>query len=397
MKCLVHTAVLAAVLALAPLCSAQGGGDDLNHAFAAAQQLLAAGDLNGARQKFAALARVHPEIAELHATLGALLFQQGDFAASLQELQTARHLKPTLPRLDSLIAMDNAELGQYDVAITPLESAFHNPAEELTIKRHSGLELERAYTATGRDIKAVAIALELQQLFPKDPEVLYHNERIFGNFAYLTVQTLSRVAPDSTWRYQAQAEAEESQGNHNAAIAAYKKILSLDPNRPGIHYRIGRALRERARDTHHPEDLQLAMEQFNAELKLDSHSANAAYEIGELHRLAGELPAAKLSFEAALKSFPDFPEANLGLGTVLASMNQPAAALPHLRRAITSDPADEATWYRLAQVERALGHVEQQKAALAEFQRLHHVEAGPTSPQAAARDVSHQTIDPDRN
>ncbi len=49
----------------------------------------------------------------------------------------------------------------------------------------------------------------MQQIFPDDPEVLYRNERIFGNFAYVTVNKLVDVAPDSIWRHQAQAEAQE--------------------------------------------------------------------------------------------------------------------------------------------------------------------------------------------
>ena len=293
----------------------QAQSTELDRAYAAAQKSLAAGDMEGARRQFETLSRTHPQIAEIHATLGALLFQQGDFSGALRELDQAKRLKPTLPKLDGLIAMANAELGHHEAAVGPLAESFRT-AEDLPVKRMNGLELERVYTSTGRDAKAVEVALELQRLFPNDPEVLYHNERIFGNFAFLTVQALVKAAPESVWRYQAQAEAEESQSSHYAAIADYRKALELDPRRPGLHYRIGRALRERARDSHHPEDLELAMSEFEAELKLNPDNASATYEIGELQRLAGHLPEAKSSFEAALRYYPDFPEANLGLGTV---------------------------------------------------------------------------------
>jgi tetratricopeptide (TPR) repeat protein len=220
--------------------------------------------------------------------------------------------------------------------------------------------------------------------------VLYHNERIFGNFAYLTVQKLVAVAPESIWRQQAAAEAYESQGSLDQAIAAYRQILTLDPKHRGIHYRIGRCLRERERHTHHPEDLASAMAEFQQELKLNPENANADYEIGELHRLAGEMEPARTYFEAALKIYPDFPEANLGLGTVLASMGQPAQALPHLKAAIANDPDDEASWYRLSQVERSLGNKAEQEAALKEFLRLHH--AGEGRLLSPIGDVSRQEI-----
>jgi predicted Zn-dependent protease len=257
----------------------------------------------------------------------------------------------------------------------------------------SGLQLERAYTAVHRDSDAVSVALELQRLFPNDAEVLYHNERIFGNFAYLTVMKLAEVAPDSIWRRQAQAEADESQGLHDAAIAAYREVLASDPNRRGIHYRIGRCYRERARETHHPDDLVSAMNEFQAELKIDAGNANAAYEIGELHRLAGELEPARSYFESAVQMYPDFPEANLGLGTVLASMGRPTEALPHLKVATANDPEDEASWYRLSQVERSLGHTAEQQAALKEFRRIHDKESD--SKSQPARDVSRQEVSPE--
>lgn len=380
-----------AVLALFPFCVlAQQSG--MQRDYAAAQQALVSGDTDRALKMFEQLSRAHPNVAEIHATLGVIRFQQGDYSAALKDLDEAKRLKPTLPKLDGLIAMSQAELGNFKEALPKLEETFRTAKEE-PVKRLSGLQLERAYTALRRDRDAVAIALELQRLFPSDPEVLYHNERIFGNYAFLTVQKLMAVAPDSVWRQQAVAEAYESQGSFDAAIAAYRQILAVDPGHRGIHYRIGRCLRERERHTHHPEDLANAMTEFQEELKLNPQNANAAYEIGELHRLAGELEPARTYFEAALKIYPAFPEANVGLGTVLASLNQPAQALPYLKAAIANDPTDEASWYRLSQVERTLGHPAEQQSAMKEFLKLHNKAA--TNEFEPARDVSRQEVNTD--
>jgi tetratricopeptide (TPR) repeat protein len=380
----VAIAVLALLSVLAPAQQAEMQRD-----YAAAQQALASGDTDRALKMFEQLSNANPRVAEIHATLGLIRFQQGDYSAALKELDEAKRLKPALPKLDGLIAMSQAELGNYKEALPKLEETFRTAKDE-PVKRLSGLQLERAYTALRRDSDAVAIALELQRLFPSDPEVLYHNERIFGNFAFLTVQKLMGVAPDSVWRQQAVAEAYESQGSFDAAIAAYRQILALDPNHRGIHYRIGRCFRERERHTHHPEDRASAMTEFQQELKLNPQNANAAYEIGELHRLAGEPEPAKTYFEAALKIYPDFPEANVGLGTVLASLNQPAQALPYLKAAIANDPTDEASWYRLSQVERALGHKPEQQSAMEEFLKLHNKAAG--AEFGSIRDVSRQEV-----
>ncbi|MDE3104614.1 MAG: tetratricopeptide repeat protein [Acidobacteriota bacterium] len=387
-----HSMFVVALLLLAGHLPAQQE-EGLQRQYAEAQQALAAGDMGRALQLFTQLSHANPKLAELHATLGALRYQQGDYAGALEELTAARKLKPTLPKLDGLIAMCQAELGHFQEALPRLEVTFKTSADP-QVKRMSGLELERVYSALDRDSDAVRVALELDRLYPKDPEVLYHNERIFGNYAFVTVQRLAQVAPDSVWRLQAEAEAYESQGSLDQAIAAYKQILDRDPGHHGMHYRIGRCYQEKARQSHGADDLAAAMQEYQAELKLEPNHANAAYEIGELHRTAGELEQAQEYFARAVQISPEFPEANLGLGTVLAALGQPAAALPYLKRAVAGDPSDEASWYRLAQVERSLGDTAGQQAAMQEFQRLHKASlAARMAPQV--RDVSRQEIAPD--
>ena len=383
-------AIAALSLLLFPSC-VPAQQSSMQRDYATAQRALASGDVDGALKIFEQLSRANPSIAEIHATIGVIRFQKGDYPGALKELDQAKRLKPTLPKLDGLIAMSQAEMGDFKQALPALEETFRTATDE-PVKRMSGLQLERAYTALQQDDNAVKVALELQRLFPSDPEVLYHNGRIFGNFAFLTMQKLAAVAPSSIWRQQAAAEAYESQGSLDQAIAAYRHILTLDPNHRGIHYRIGRCLRERERHSHHPEDLASAMAEFQQELKLNPDNANASYEIGELHRLAGENDAAKTYFEAALKIYPDFPEANLGLATVLSSLGQPAKALPYLKLAIKNDPNDEASWYRLSLAERSLGHKAEQEAAMKEFLKLHkNQQAELLGPM---HDVSRQEIQP---
>jgi predicted Zn-dependent protease len=385
--------VLLVIVSLPPVhfAVAQGAPQtEVERLYAAAQKAMLAGRMDDARMGYEKLARLAPSIAEVHASLGAIDFQQKLFPEALRELTEARRLKPSLPGLDGLIAMSLTELGHFEEALPALETTYKE-GENPQVRRISGLELERAYAGVHREADAVEVALALQKQFPDDPEILYHNERIFGSFAYLTVQKLVEVAPNSPWRHQAQAEAQEAAGAHDMAIAEYRAILAIDPHRAGIHYRIGRAYRANARDTHRTGDLDHAMEEFQAELKIDPENASALYEVGELHRISGEAEPARTFFSAALKVYPNFPEAELGLGTVLATLHRPAEALPYLISASQHDPDDEATWYRLMQVQRELGHTAEAKDALAHFQAMR----GQTlAQQASPRDVTRQELEP---
>lgn len=333
------------------------------------QRALAQGNYSEAETAFEKLRELEPGVAEVHANLGLIYFQERKFEPAVSALRQALKLKPALPKTSALLAMSLSELGRYNEALPGLEKSFHQSTDP-QVKRMCGLQLLRVYSGLRSDRKAVEVALELNRLYPDDPEVLYHSGRIFGNFAFLNMQKLAQVAPASVWRHQAEAEAYESQGSQDAAISEYRQVLSADPRRPGIHYRIGRTLLSRSRQSNAPDDVAAAAKEFEHELELDPGNANAAYELGEIHRNAGEFARAQKLFEQALRYYPDFEEAQLGLAAVLMSLQKPDLALPHLQKATALNAGNEVSWYRLSQVQGMLGNEAEQNKAFSEFQRL---------------------------
>jgi tetratricopeptide (TPR) repeat protein len=307
----------------------------------------------------------------VHATLAAVDFKLRDYQQAVEQIQIAKRLKPGLPNLDSLLALSQAELGHFEEAIPGLEAGFTKAPNQYT-QRMCGLQLMRVYTNLHRDTDAIGVALELNRLYPDDPEILYNTGRIYGNFAFLTLHKLQEVAPNSVWRHQAAAEAFESQGSYNSAIGEYREVLKVDPSRPGVHYRIGRTLLARFQLNHAPEDQTDAEKEFEQELQINPSDANALYEMGERRRQEHQLDQAQQFFEAALKHYSDFQEAQVGLAAVLLAKDKPDVAIPHLQRAVALNAEDEVAWYRLSQAERAVGNTEEQKKALAQFQRLHN-------------------------
>lgn len=347
----------------------ESGSNSLSQQYEAAQRALTAGNYPEAQQAFEKLAATHPAMAEVHANLGLIYFEERKFDGAVPELRRALKLKPSLTNSGFILAMSLSELGQFREAVPGLEKGFRSGNPEM--KRMCGLQLERAYTGLKRDGKAVEVALELERLYPNDPEVQYHDGKIFGNFAFLTMQKLWQAAPDSVWKHQAEGEALESQGSFEAALDQYRDVLAMDPQRPGIHYRLGRILLSRSQKTGSTDDSREASKEFMQELQLDPANGNAAYELAEIHRNAGQFDEAQKYFELALKQHPDFEEAHLGLAATLIRLQQPGLAQAHLQKAISLNPDNEVAWWRMAQVERLLGNSDEQKKALAEFQRLH--------------------------
>lgn len=384
--------IFSCIFPLAALPQASNDSEAAKYA-AAGQRAMAAGQYAAARSDFEQLAKLDPNIAEVHATLGAIYFQQHEYELAVREVRTAQKLKPSLPKLDSLLSLSLAELGQFSEALPRLEKGFRQTADP-DVRRMCGLQLLRAYTGLSRDSDAVEAALALNRLYPDDPEVLYHTGRIYGNFAYIVMEKLHDQAPNSIWMLQAQGEANESQKDYDGAIIAFNHVLQLEPNRPGIHFRMGRIYLTRYRETRKPDDRDAAIREFNAELEVDPDNGNAGYEVANIQEELGNSEIARQKFEEVLKRFPDFEEALVGFGGVCLESQKPEQAVTALERATRLRPDDKVAWYRLAQAERATGNKQGQQKAIAEFQKLRNATPTALPKPDANQEITPQQIDP---
>jgi tetratricopeptide (TPR) repeat protein len=339
----------------------------------AGQQALASGNFEVAQSKFENLAKLEPNIAEVHATLGMIDFKLRQYDAAVTQIHTAQKLKPSLPKLDSLLGMSLAELGRFSEALSGLEKGFKQTSDP-EVRRMCGLQLLRTYTGLDRNTDAMQTALALNKFYPDDPEILYNTARIYGNFTYLTMEKLRDKAPDSIWMLQASGEAHESEKDYAAAIDSFHRVLALDPHRPGIHYRLGRVYLRRYQANHEPSDRDNAAEEFRNELSIDAQNGNALYELAQIDHDIGNLDQSRKEFETLVATRPDFEQAQVGLAAVLVDSDQPKQAAPHLQQAVKLDPNDEVAWYRLAQTLRETGDKEGQKKALENFRVVHKLE-----------------------
>jgi tetratricopeptide (TPR) repeat protein len=330
-----------------------------------AQAAMAARQYSNAAEAYEKMIKLEPGVAELYANLGLAYFQMGKFQQAIPAFEKALKLKPGLQNPKYFLAMANSELGHNQQALPELAKGF-SQTHNAMLKRMLGLYLERTYTGLHRDRDAVAVALQMAGLFPNDPEVLYHTGRLCGNFAFLSMQRLQQVAPASLWRHLASGELFESQGDDALAIREYRSVLALDPHRPGIHFRLGRALLH----SKQPGSRAEALKEFQQELKVDPTNARAAYEAGEIYRQSGQFSEAHALFTEALKHYPNFEDAHVGLGRVLLNEKEPDQALAHLQKAVSLDPEDDVAYFQLAQAYRQLGNMPEQRKALAAFQRL---------------------------
>jgi tetratricopeptide (TPR) repeat protein len=390
----IRSACLLAFLCIVPIAViAQAGTDaEIARYTNEGQQALAQGHFAEAQADFEKLANLEPDVAEVHATLAAVCYQQREYEEAIHEARAAQKLKPSLPKLDSLLALSLAETGRFEQALPGLEKGFRQTADA-EVRRMCGLHLLRAYTGLGRDSEAVETALQLNKLYPDDPEILYHTGRVYGNFAYVIMERLHNKAPNSVWMLQAQGEANESEKNYDAAIAAFNHVLELDPHRPGIHYRLGRVYLSRFREIQKAEDRDAAVHEFAAELAVDPANGNAGYELANLDADIGNVDAARKQYQQVLERFPDFEEALAGLAGLDLQSQAPGQAIPLLERATRLRPEDEVAWYRLVRADRATGDSAGAAKALAVFRRIHNTTPATLRLSSGTDELTPQKLD----
>jgi tetratricopeptide (TPR) repeat protein len=368
------------------------GQNEAERVAALGQQAMADGQFSDARNYFQQLAKLQPGLAEVHATLAVIHFKLHEYENAVSEVRSAQRLNPGLPRLTSLMGLSLAGLGQFSDAVPRLEKGFKYTAEP-EVRRMCGLQLLRAYTGLGKDAEAVTTSVELNKLYPDDPEVIYNTGRVYGNVAFNLMGKLHDKAPESVWTWQAQGTADEGQKDFDAAIVDFNHVLTLEPQLQGTHFRLGRIYLERFKQSQKSEDREAAKREFVAEFTVDPNNGDASYELAQMNADDKNLDDAKRQFEGVVARFPDFEQALVGLGGVYLKGQMAEKALEPLERATKLDPTDEVAWYRLAEAERAVNNREAALKADETFRTL-HASGGSENKLAQAADVTPQKLGP---
>jgi tetratricopeptide (TPR) repeat protein len=235
-----------------------------------------------------------------------------------------------------------ASKGRCREALPVLKKATPHLADK-QLKYRALMSTARCAMSLDQTESAVEALLALHRQFPRDPDVLYSTTHFYSELASRAAQELAATAPNSHQAEQLDAEAFESQGNWDRAVAEYRKILEQEPTFHGIHYRLGRILLSKS-----PPETDHAKAEFEAELKVDPDDAPAEFLLGEIARQAGEWDQAIGRFSRASQLDESFQEAYLALGMSLNAAGKFSDAIPPLQSCVKMQPSDPAGHYQLA-------------------------------------------------
>ena len=117
---------------------------------------------------------------------------------------------------------------------------------------------------------------------------------------------------------------EEDPNSHVEAIAAYKKVLELEPMHAAAHINLGTVHYNRS-------EFDLAEHHYRKAIEVDSRYALAYFDLGNVLDETGRLDEAVRAYRTAIVLAPTYADAHYNLALAYEKLKQPRKALRHWR------------------------------------------------------------------
>lgn len=359
----------------------EGRNEDASAAFEEALALLPAftaaqvhlGTLYSRAGNCAPAIRVLNAAAQSTSDLGALLAsgaglaQCREFGAAIQVLERALREHPQSSAAAYNLALAHYENSDFAASLQVLNSlAANDDAQVLFLRGKVGQAIRRSDSSTARAHDA-AIADSLSgacRLQPGEDHCaqaaleLIHQER-FGEAAELLTSALD-AAPKSAALLSALGLARFRLGRYRAAADAYSQAIEVDPSLGAAREGLGFLLYITGDLEHARTVVEAGIHRGTADFYLRYLRALILY------RQSSDLRSEALaSVSAAISQNPNFAPAYFLRGKIRSDQNESLEALNEFHAAVRIDPGYSLPYYRMARLEAALGHT----SAAAEAQR----------------------------
>jgi tetratricopeptide (TPR) repeat protein len=175
--------------------------------------------------------RVQPDDVGSYRSLGGLLAEQGRFSEAGNTLQKAASLDSTQAVIWYMLAQTRRLDGALDLAHRHIFKAIaHNPSASDYRVEH--LNVARAYQRKGEEATALLLHLEAAKLSPPYPEAhiqlgIVHLKQDRYSDAISVFERAVQIFPRDPRMPMGLAQAFEKSGQIDAAVATYRKVLSL--------------------------------------------------------------------------------------------------------------------------------------------------------------------------
>jgi len=315
-----------------------------------------------------------------HIWLGYAYIAQSRYEDAVVQLDTAAREQPANPDIAFALGQCYLDLGKAAIArlseVAPDGGrTWQLAAEQFEAQGNRGKALRAYLGAVKRrpDIESLrARILALGGSVPEPgPEVAgdkgpedaaYGRVQQYEQKAREAFEWVSQMDPDSYRAHQVQADSYVEANRFDDAIQEYRVVLQRNPDLPGIHGALCKAMASLGR-------FQEALKECNAEIAIAPFSAEAYVDSARVHLLAHDEGQAAVLLEKAQKlDRPPIAVYKL-LGELYLSQKQYQAATKALRKYLTVETTDSSAYYLLSRACKYSGDTDGMNQAIAAFKR----------------------------
>jgi tetratricopeptide (TPR) repeat protein len=378
---------VAFVLTARPGALAQGAEDEVTPAvqrlYAEANAASTSGDDATAIEKYRSIIKLAPHLAAAYNNLGALYFNQRDYAQSAKILQRGLELNPNMPTAAAILGMSYVQLGENDKAEPLLSKALRaNPKDDK-------IEMMLARTLINEK-KLDEAARHLSDFLarnPKDQQAWYLLGKTYLQLSEDSLKKINEIDPDSVVAHEIAGEIDESMHNYDLALVEYKKAVDMAPQAAGTHMHMGDAYWYIGK-------WQSAQTEFRAELKNDPYNCMAHWKLANSILEANDSNEEALSeANASIERCPALMQARVDRARALVRLGKQPEALPDLLMAEKDSPREPSIHFLLANVYRSQGKSAEAQKEMQTYGTLQReasaAVAGQASDSSAIKNAAH--------
>ena len=276
--------------------------------------------------EFRAAVRIRPDFAEAHNNIGLVLAQSNDGEGAIKEFREALNIQP-----DYVDALTN--LGAI------LVSTSTDTAEAVRV-------LERAVALAPTSMKA---QFNLAEAYGADPTYGPAKE----------VEQLRKVIaidPNFPGAHRALGKALLREGKVDESVTELQSAVRLEPQSTEAHYQLGLSLARAGRKDEGEAELHKSRELASSEDRKQNSDLDVAE--GRVALDKGDLDGAKEKFQHALTLQPESSDAQHLLATVLEKQGDVEAALLAYRKTVELNPGDAQARDRITALSSVSGAVD---------------------------------------
>jgi tetratricopeptide (TPR) repeat protein len=296
-----------------------------------AQDALAKGDLNMAKEELLMALAADENDGTAHNLLGYILGQQGDTASALPQLERAIALRPDAADVHYNYGAALWYSGEKQKAVSELITSIRLDPSASSSYALLGMAQREEGDLAGSEVnleRAIALSPTTAATFIDLGIVFLRRKELHDALAQFEagLNAIS-AAPAPDW---------------DGAITALRETISKDPGSPEVHNMLGLLLGRKGADSSE------ILGEFREALRWRPEYPEAHNNMGLVLAQNGEDEKAIYEFRAATRIRPNFADAHANLGAVLL-LSDVEQAIAELEKAVSLDPASVKAQFNLAE------------------------------------------------